>query len=101
MTKLVVKSPQFFSPEDERHFFGWLEAISGVHGVVGVGMELHISCRGVLSEASLREMLALFQRYCLPMTELRVFANERNRRWFEDQPSYWQQAVFGHAASGA
>jgi hypothetical protein len=101
MPVLVLKCPRFYSPEDERHFFGWLTDIAGVGTVRGIGRDLHVSLRSKLSQASLRELLSLYKRYGLPMAALAAFCNASNAHWFRAESAYWHRAVFGHTHSEA
>ncbi len=48
-----------------------------------------------LRQASLRELLALFARYDLPMRQLAQFANARNAAWFAAPTMIWHARVFG------
>jgi len=51
--------------------------------------------RSRLSEASLRDLLALFSRYEIPMRQLAQFENAKNTSWFRAPRMYWHQRVFG------
>lgn len=94
---LVVRGPTYFSQQDEDVFFGWLQSIGCVDRVVGRLRSLHILLKRPPSEAQLRELLALFQRYRLNMRPLAVLKTNRNARWFADPQKYWFRKVFGAA----
>jgi hypothetical protein len=102
MATLVWQAPmRYFSQGDETAFFSWLQSISGVVSVQGCGCELHIRLRSKrLSAQSLREFIALYQRYQGNMSELALFANPSNFSWFADPSAHWFFQVFGstHAA---
>ena len=86
------------SQGDEAAFFGWLHSIAGVTGVRGQGRELIIQLKSKrLSQAALRDLLALYWRYDGRMSELAQFVNERNRSWFQHPGTYWYAAVFADA----
>jgi hypothetical protein len=53
----------YLSPEDEAAFFAWLERIPGVREVRGFGPCLHVSIPSKPSQACLRELEAIAQRY--------------------------------------
>lgn len=48
-----------------------------------------------LSEASLRDLLALFTRYEIPMAQLAQFRTSKNEHWFAAPNMYWHKRVFG------
>jgi len=54
----------YYSQGDERAFWEWVTRISCVHRVWGMGEELYLEIpRRRISDACLRELLALFRRY--------------------------------------
>ena len=96
MPQLMVAGPTFYSPEDEASFFSRLESIPGVSRVMGTGRNLEVTLHSSqLSEEALREMLALHQRYQLPMRGLAMFLSFENESWFAAPEAYWHDAVFG------
>ncbi|GAA5185252.1 hypothetical protein GCM10025771_41050 [Niveibacterium umoris] len=97
MATLIWQAPlRYFSPGDESAFFSWLQSISGVVSVQGRGRELHIRLRSKrLSAQSLREFIALYQRYSGDMRELAQFSNPSNASWFADPDAPWHSHVFG------
>lgn len=102
MPKLLVFEGTYYSPSDESAFFGWLRSIPGVTRVVGNPRGLEVSLRSkLLSESSLRELLALHFRYRLPMRDLAQFKTEKNTSWFSDPSAYWYLLVFGPSAVSA
>jgi hypothetical protein len=48
-----------------------------------------------ISEADLRDLLALFWRYNIPMVQLAQFRNSNNKAWFASPKMYWYEEVFG------
>ena len=99
MPSLPIHEGTFFSPLDEEAFFSWLSSIPGVRKIVGTPDGLQVSLRSAkLSEAALRDLIALHWRYQLPMRDLRTFMTERNAQWFRDRRAYWFEAVFGEGA---
>jgi hypothetical protein len=48
-----------------------------------------------ISEAALRDLLALFSRYNNPMMQLSRFKSSRNEAWFAASHMYWYKNVFG------
>lgn len=55
--------------------------------------------RSRLSEASLRDLLALFSRYEIPMKQLAQFEDAKNAAWFRAPHMYWHKKVFGAGQS--
>ena len=84
MPHLLIREGMYFSQSDETAFFHWLESIPGVVRVVGTPDGLVVSLRSRrLSQVALRELLALYFRYGLPMNELAQFETPQNRAWFQ------------------
>jgi hypothetical protein len=95
VTELICRRVVFHSPTDERTFFSWVNQIRCVARVEGRGdvIVLHVSKKRI-SEANLRELLALFRRYRVAMPQLAQFENVTNRGWFRDPQTFWFRAVF-------
>jgi hypothetical protein len=90
----------YYSQGDERAFWEWVKRISCVHRVWGSGNELYLEIpRRRISDACLRELLALFRRYGIEMTQLAQFESTSNRKWFKNPSKAWYQAVFGGGRS--
>jgi hypothetical protein len=96
MTTLIWKAPMsFLSAGDEAAFFSWLRGIPGVIAAQGVGRELHIGLKsGRLSQAGLRELIALYRRFGGRMSELAPFENSANTAWFRSPTAVWYEDVF-------
>lgn len=94
----LIRNPDgpYGSPGDERAFFEWIARIRCIRRFWGSGPELYLEIpRRRISDACLRELLALFQRYDVPMAQLAQFENKSNRRWFRNREAFWYAAVFG------
>lgn len=92
---LIAESVGFLSDGDERSFFGWIERVPGVKSVQGRGRALLITfARTRLPDESLREVIALFFRYGVEMTQLADLLTEANRAWFASPRAYWHRKVF-------
>ena len=48
-----------------------------------------------VDQASLREFLALFHRYGIDKSQLRVFDRPEHARWFRSPTAYRHEDVFG------
>jgi hypothetical protein len=81
----------FHSQLDERHMFLWASEISGF---VRWEQDTMIIQSKLISEESLRDLLALFWRYQIPMQQLAQFESNRNSAWFRAPHMYWHERVF-------
>lgn len=94
MIYLDCSGVSFGSLLDEKHMFAWAMEIAGV-----LRWEQDtLVVRTNLSQASLRDLLALFSRYQIPMTQLAQFRTTKNEDWFAAPQMYWHTRVFGKAA---
>lgn len=84
----------YFSQLDEDHFFNWIQQIRCVDSIEGGIIQIDSDN---VSESDLRNLLAIFSRYGLPMSSLSHFETSRNRSWFRDRDKYWYEGVFGGA----
>ena len=93
MPRLVWSAPmRYSSAGDEAAFFGWLQSIAGVIRVEGRGCELVIQLKSSrVSEATLRELKAVFKRYEGNLGDLEVLNTVSNQvawsRVFAPNPS--------------
>ena len=94
MIELSCRRVVFLSAGDEAAFFAWVGGIEGVRGIVGDGDTIRVQVPHLLSDASLRELLAVFCRYDIDMTQLAQFASASNAAWFTEPNSYWHERVF-------
>jgi hypothetical protein len=98
MPTLDCKRVTFYSPADEAAFFRFAESIKAVRRIEAVrdSLVLHVASR--LSHASLRDLLALFERYRISqMSQLAQFLSSSNRGWFADPKKSWHKKVFTDA----
>jgi len=97
MVRLDCSGITFCSQLDERHLFEWAMQIPGV---VRWEQDVLVVRSLSISQASLRDLLALFSRYQIPMRQLAQFRNSRNEEWFAAPQMYWHTKVFGVAVAG-
>jgi hypothetical protein len=91
MIYLDCSGVRFGSQLDEKHLFEWAMEIDGV-----LRWEQDtLVVRTNPSQASLRDLLALFSRYQIPMAQLAQFRTARNEVWFAAPQTYWHARVFG------
>lgn len=95
--KLICKSIKYHSMIDEEMFFTWLDKIPSIRQCNGMGCEFYIYFKNSrIPDEDLREIIGLFYRYKVDMKQLKVFLNDKNKKWFFDQPkAYWHRRVFG------
>lgn len=92
---LVCKDVEYLSPLDEEQFFGWLNKIECIEEISGVGDSIKIALASKVNDESLREIIALFYRYEVDMTQLQTLLTKTNRHWFfENKEAYWHSVVF-------
>ena len=96
MIHLDCSGIRFGSQLDEHHLFTWAREISAV---VGWEQDALVIRSRRLSEEALRDLLALFWRYEIPMGQLAQFRNIKNEHWFAAPKMYWHKRVFGREAS--
>lgn len=92
MVRLDCSGVTFRSQLDEQHLFEWAMQISGV---LRWEQDTLVLKSLNISQASLRDLLALFSRYQIPMKQLAQFRNSKNEMWFEAPQMYWHAEVFG------
>ncbi|MEU2121939.1 hypothetical protein [Nocardia niwae] len=96
-TEIVLEATgsRYGSPFDEAAFFEWLDKISAVRAYEGELRTLYIKVDATADDESVYELVSLFHRYHVDMSQLRVFDTERIGEWFRNTESYWYAAVFG------
>ena len=96
---LSLSRVRFYSAGDEGAFFHWLNGIKCVlrHEGVGTELQLHVDS-GAVDEVSLRELIAFFWRYGVPMEQLAVFDRPAYLSWLRNQNAFWFASMFGTAS---
>jgi len=96
MPILECNQVKFYSPGDEAAFFESIGSIKAIRKTEGIGDTLFLHIPKRLSNAALRELIALFRRYHIDMSQLAQFRSDTNREWFADPRSFWYQSVFAN-----
>lgn len=101
MNKLECKSVRFYSEGDELSFFNWLNSIEAVDLVQGAGNCINVYLKKLhISDECLRELIAVFFRYRIEMTQLGRLLNNDNAEWFQrNTKAYWHQSIFSDCSS--
>lgn len=96
MPVLRWNAPQYFwCYSDEKAFFTWLESITGVKRVKGVGADLFIYLRSsTITDKTLRDFIGIYTRYNGDLSQLAQFLTPKNQAWFKNPEMYWYRAVF-------
>ncbi|MEU5761347.1 hypothetical protein [Nocardia sp. NPDC047648] len=96
-TEIMLKAAgvNYGSPYDEAALFEWLDKIPAVRSYAGELRTLKIEVDAMADDESVYELVSLFHRYHVDMSQLRVFDTERIGEWFRNPESYWYESVFG------
>ncbi len=85
----------YWAYSDEKAFFTWLESISGVVSVKGIGRELFIHLRSRrMSRTALMDLIAIYKRYGGDLSQLAQLLTPENEHWFKDPIMYWHKDMF-------
>ena len=94
MKTILIKEPQFYCYQDEKHFFDWLGGLEALKEVKRTSKGLALSIEAPIDDASLADLIALLTRYRIDRRELKVFLNAENQDWFGRSRAYWYRSVF-------
>jgi hypothetical protein len=82
---LICGPLQFYTKNDETLFNQWIKKIKCIKDYDGVGHDLHLEISSsTIPDDDLLDLMALFDRYKFDSSQLRVFINENNKKWFND-----------------
>ena len=92
---LELEGVRFYSGYDESAFFDWLRKICCIKNFEGRGSAIYLIVDAdEISENDLRELLAVFRRYGIPMRQLMKYEREEFSKWFRDKKAYWYPEIF-------
>lgn len=94
MIYLNCSGVHFDSQLDEKHLFEWAIEIPGVLRCEPETLMVRTN----VSQVSLRDLLALFRRYQIPMAQLAQFRRTKNEGWFSAPQMYSNSRMFGKPA---
>lgn len=97
MITLKAKSIWYYSAIDEELFFHWISKIPALKEFKLVNDEtvFYIKSKKI-SDSDLIEVIALFYKYKINMTQLQIFLNSKNKHWFSDnKKAFWHRRVWG------
>ncbi|HEV2649853.1 MAG TPA: hypothetical protein VGU69_01235 [Rhizomicrobium sp.] len=94
----MIREPRpFYSHNDEKNFFRWLEEIPAVGKVTGTSKGLKIVVKTPVADKDLREIIAVMSRYSLDLHPLHALLTTENSDWFKNPEAFWHDAVFRQA----
>lgn len=92
---LECVSVSFYSDGDEKMFFEWLSEIKSIKKIYGEGCSLFVDVVDTVTDDDLRELVAIFFRYNVTMSQLKCFLTPDNKAWFQgNKESFWYKRVF-------
>ncbi len=92
MIRLTCSGISFYSQKDEDSFFLWGQRIPSF---LRWEQDTMVIKGAALSDRQLKEIIALFYRYQVPMKQLRPFETSKNKKWLKDRKMYWHQSLYG------
>lgn len=101
MTKeFNIRESPYYTYQDEKHFYLWLESIPSVKRVYGgaKGLTIQLTDSG-LDIDDWADLTALFVRYGIDMRAMRDLVTPENEAWAKDPKRFWYSFVFGGGPS--
>lgn len=95
MIELKAVNVEYCSDGDEAAFFEWIKKIPSIKDFRGSGNSLSIMVdEESIDEYDLRELIALFYRYDVPMKQLAIFDREEFSIWLHIETAFWHGSMF-------
>ena len=95
MIKLECKRVLFYSELDETSFSERLDKINCIENWEGVSDSIVLNIKSKkVSDTCMRELLSLFYRYKIEMSQLLVLVNNKNEAWIKNENAYWYKKLF-------
>ena|SRR5216684_2662314 len=97
-----IRESHYYTYQDEKRFYEWLESIPGIERVFGgpKGLTIQLSDAG-LDIDDWADLTALLVRYGIDMRVLRDLVTPENEAWIKDPKRFWYSKVFGDEAGVA
>lgn len=94
---LICRAVHFYCRKDEDAFFEWIKKIDCIDEISAAGDELYLHIKEwPVDDQNLDDLIGLFYRYKIDMTQLKRFLTEDNKKWFFDnKKAFWHRKVFG------
>ena len=93
---LLCKKVTFYCLKDEDAFFEWIKKIGCIDETSAAGDELYLHIAAdEIHDHDLDDLIGLFYRYDIEMTQLARFLTDDNKKWFYDNKiAFWHKKVF-------
>lgn len=93
---LVCTAVKFYCLKDEDAFFEWIKKINCIEKISALGRELYLHIvDDEIDDQDLDDLIGLFYRYNIEMTQLARFLTDENKNWFyENKKAFWYKKVF-------
>jgi hypothetical protein len=95
-TEFSIRESHYYTYQDEKHFYLWLESIPGVKRVYGSakGLTIQLADSG-LDIDDWADLTALLVRYGIDMRAMRDLVTPKNEKWVKDPKRFWYSFIFG------
>ena len=95
MIKLECKRIRFYSELDELSFSERMNKIKCIESWEGKSDSILIYIKSkIVSDICLRELIALFHRYKISMSQLLIFLSDKNKIWLMNDKAFWYKKIF-------
>jgi hypothetical protein len=93
--EVTIKESHYYTYQDEKHFFDWLDSTPGIGKVTGGPKGLTIEIRDPgLGIDDWADFTALLVRYGIDLKPLRALVNSSNESWIRDPKRFWYEGIF-------
>jgi hypothetical protein len=95
-SEFSIRESHYYTYQDEKRFYEWLESIPGVERVFGSpkGLTIRLADAG-LDIDDWADLTALLIRYGIDMRILRDLVTPENEAWIKDRKRFWYVGIFG------
>lgn len=96
MIELRASQVVFYSQKDEDIFIDWVKSIPSLRDAYGERDSIVLVFENSnINDDDLRELIALYTRYCIVKKPLAVFLSNDNQDWFRNPDMFWAGEIFG------
>ena len=90
MKVLEAKGVKYYSQQDEKVFFAWLDTIRAIKKYYGKGRTLYLEIdERRVREETITELIALFRRYRVSTKQLGLLQTAENMTWMKKHRGIW------------
>jgi|SRR5882757_1881448 len=100
--EFTIKETHYYTYQDEKHFFKWLNSIPSIEKTVGSpkGLTIHLTKKG-LDIDDWADLSALLVRYGIDMSGMRGLVTPENEAWVKDPKRFWYDKIFADRSAKA